>query len=1631
MKSLRKHWKPMVLGFASVMFAALPVLADDTEIYFGTSNSSVKNNILFVIDTSGSMDSLDGTTTTRIDKLKTAFTTLLNSLDNVNIGLMRFSDPGGPILYPVTNISKTIPLSDASGVISKTVASGTDDGYQQNTAGTVDLSGSTLYLGKYTNTTTASYSITKTLSASANDADECVWATGTLVSSANTVDLTNQSVRNYAGTSGSTGTGVNSITCVSSGQREAGLIFTGITIPANAVIDSAYLSLVVSGIRGTSKSFNLTFYGEKASASTFSTVSGPYARWLSNRTSASAVWSFSGLPSVGAALTSANLSAIVQELASSSYLASGGNISLLFQDSSTTRNVDFYSYDNTTNSSYRPQLTINYHIDTVSSYDTTTALRFADVNLPRNAKITSAYLGFTAASSVAGTASFIIKGEASGNSTTLGTSSNNITSRSTTTASVPWNSSSTPALSDWTAGTIYPSPDVTSIVQELANRSDWCGGNALTLLLSGSGQRIPAAYDSGSSTAPTLVINYDPNSVPTDGTSCKKSTLTRQIKSSSDDAQEDAGTSNAQLTSTMLSLAATLTTTKTKKTTTTTGVTSDIGLRFSNLAIPKGATIQSATLQFDAMGSDSSSLDLTIYGEASDNSTTFTATNNGVDGRTRTSQSVSWSSVPSWSSGTWYSSPDVSTIVQALVNRSNWVPGNAMGFIITGSSNLNIRRAYSYDGSAGNAPKLTVSFIDNGSATSAQTYTVKDKLLEIVDAFTPGGYTPLQDTFYEGVQYFRGDSVKYGLKRGSGPYAYTRVSYPTSMVAGSYTSITPAGCTDSSDSTCKSETINGSPKYQSPITAACQKNHIVLLTDGLPNHDNSTALIKTLTGAGTCSYAGAGECMPELASWINKTADISSSYSGQQSITVDTISFFQDATSGNFLSDVAKAGGGLSESASSADELVAALEKIAGGTISEDTSFVAAGVSVNAFNRTLNRDDLYFSVFRPGAAPKWPGNVKKYKLAFDSSGNSYIKDANGVDAVDSKTGFFKNADPSTGQTAAKSFWSATADGSAVDQGGAGALITDYTKRKLYTDVGTSTDLSDPTNVLDVSNAALTGDTFGDSTMTSTYLQNLINWTRGQELDAVTAHDPSKDLNANAATRYVFADPLHSRPVAVTYGGTDTNPDITLYVSTNSGFLHAINDHDGSTSTTNDGKELFAYVPSDLLSLQKILFENSSGVDHPFGLDGPLTLWVIDPDGDGVVLNSSNTIETGNEVLLSLGMRRGGRNYYGFDVTDRNHPKLSWTINGGSTTGFSELGETWSQTTKARIQINGITKRVLIFAGGYDNNQDSTVIRATDSMGRAIYIVDAETGALIWSGGNGSSFTKSFSDMKYSIPSTVSAADINGDGLMDYFFVGDMGGQVWRFDINNSAADASTLITGGVIADLGVASGSNTAANNRRFFHAPSISAGKKSDGTPYLAIGIGSGWQAHPLNTDTTDKFYMIWQTDVFSAPSSYTKITESQLFNADADLIQVGTSAQQSTATSQLNAASGWYITMSNKGEKVLSAPVVINGEIIFTTYQPSVAVTADPCIPQTGTNRSYTMSVKDATATVDYTGDGALTAEDRMHVLNVPGIVDSTKLTCTTDGCATMQGASTAKKNMGTSDDMHRIYWYENRTR
>ena len=886
----------------------------------------------------------------------------------------------------------------------------------------------------------------------------------------------------------------------------------------------------------------------------------------------------------------------------------------------------------------------------------------------------------------------------------------------------------------------------------------------------------------------------------------------------------------------------------------------------------------------------------------------------------------------------WVNSPGTTT-TKTRLNIVKEVFGNLMDSI----SNLNIA-VMRFDNRAASENKGGYFVMPMQELTAANRQSYKDA----VNAITAGGHTPLAETLYESYLFYKGAAPEFGNS-----------SSPATNVAG----------------------VMQGATYDSPIDYQCQKNFVILLTDGEPTYDtDADSLIEGLpgfsatTGAASCD----GDCLDELADYMY-TKDCSTLVDKQNVITY-TIGFNTNQT---LLNLAATKGGGKYYTADNTAQLTDAFTTIVTEILAINSTFVAPAVTVNAFNQFTHRDELYFALFRPSGHPKWNGNVKRFRLA----GNPpVIVDRFGVPAIDENTGFFK---PSV-----TSFWTDPADapdGDAVEKGGSASRLTLVRPMYTYTSASApnNTDLTLDAHAVATTNTALTGALLGDGSMSVTRRSNLINWMKG-----VDVLDDDSDGDATDARRFV-GDPLHTKPVLITYGGTEADPDITLYSATNHGYLHAID--------TATGSEIFSFIPQELLPQVSTLYDDNAGIDHPYGLDGPLTTWFNDVNGNRMLLSGNNP-EPGEYVYLYVGMRRGGNNYYALDVSQRDRPLLKWIIK-GQTGDFSELAQSWSGITVAKVKFNGSDRMVAFFGGGYDTNQDSAVAAGVDSKGRAIYMIDAETGEKLWQAGpsgtgNASSADPNLvlSDMTYSIPSDVRIIDLDGDGLRDRLYVGDMGGRVWRFDINSGNTGASDFATGGIIANIGGV----TAANSRRFYYPPDVSLSKDKQ---FLNIAIGSGYRAKPTNKDVHDSFYVFRDKNVFTTAFDgsgnviYPTSTLSDLYDATSNIIGEGSDAQIDVARTALDSKNGFYIQLKSGntwlGEKVLAKSITYSGNVMFTTFTPVASSQVAACSPSQGQAKAYLININDGTPVQDLSNTGSeLTAEDRAMDLVRGGIPPEPKL-------------------------------------
>ena len=601
-------------------------------------------------------------------------------------------------------------------------------------------------------------------------------------------------------------------------------------------------------------------------------------------------------------------------------------------------------------------------------------------------------------------------------------------------------------------------------------------------------------------------------------------------------------------------------------------------------------------------------------------------------------------------------------------------------------------------------------------------------------------------------------------------------------------------------------------------------------------------------------------------------------------------------------------------------------------------------------------------------------------------------------AVNNTGSFFDNA---------RSFWSATDDGNQTEQGGAASHLDNHSTRNLKTWIGSTVPAGGSSlQNLDaslVSNVALAPELAIALNEVDPLVQaSLINWIRG-----------SADGTANGTVqRKAMGDPLHSEPALALYACTTytdntytscATEDQTVFVSGNEGMLQAID--------TSDGSEHFSFMPQALLENIKTLKDNAeitSGIPKVYGLDSSVALWVNDANRNGVIYGGKDPdsatpallsgLNTGEHIYAYVTMGRGGRDIYALNVTDRSNPTLLWQIKGGSA-GFENLGQTWSVPVPTKIKVsNGstvTTRDVLIFAGGYDPAQDAATALTADSMGNALYIVDAITGAKIWSASNEDSPTKTLSNMQYGMPASPRVIDFNGDDLADQIFIGDMGGQLWRFYINNGSTAANLVSqvdsngngtlesTDGVFATIG---GSGE-AGLRRFYNSPDAAL-TRHDGKIQLAVSIGSGHRGHPLSVATADRFYSFRSTQVYNpnGTAAHTAIVEANLYDATANTIQTGTVSEKAAELASLNAAKGWMIRLGSatSGEKALAESLTYAGITFFTTYAPG-DVSASPCQAVPGEGRVYAVNLTDATA-YSTTNDPAASRSRVTDTVGIP---------------------------------------------
>lgn len=1259
-------------------------------------------------------------------------------------------------------------------------------------------------------------------------------------------------------------------------------------------------------------------------------------------------------------------------------------------------------------------------------------LRFQGVNVPRGATVTRAYLKFTSGLSSSSTANLIVKAQ-TGDAASFETTAGNISGRSTTSASVNWNASSaTYPMTAWTYGNTYRTPELKDVVQEVVSRTDWCGGSAMGFVILSSDDssvRNVLSYDNDPTTAPVLHVEFNPSSVPTN--TCVKQVYSTSIKDAKDDGVQTLTRDNVTNDNNVFLAGTTddkiLNMVSTKKSSSNSLTKRMVGIRFQDIPLKKGANIIDAKLVFTGVTglstNESSSVTtaslnaqaaLKIKGELG-TSKPFEETVNNFGNRAKTTTEVSWDLpvTSPWEVNKRYKTPTIKTIVQEIVNSDAWELYGNMAFFITSNDETSLRKAGAFDQSPTIAPVLEITvdgLLGEGGFTETVRTHIKNEV-QLMEKAVSGlvadeaAYTPLVDALYEGALYYRGSAVS-GAANDRRNKRFYRVSHKLSH-NGPIIGIEEATCSpDLPDypfsEGCKGEKIQGgfAAVYNSPISAGCQTNHIILLSDGAPTMNTVAGAIKGAGGAqgisltcekppvkyyGTASgpkeYGQNQECGPELAAFL-ATTDNKSSLPGSiiKTHTIglklgDNVGGEDNSLGEKYLKAIAKAGKGGYYRADTADDLLLAFRTIIATAMTDSTSFAAPAVSINVFNRLYHNNEVYFTFFKPSNKVAWEGNVKRYNMCTDKS-NVDCKSCTEEEIVLNKCKMpilgrdGKSILDANDSISDKAFdvWSTLADpdGRKVTMAGAGSVVPAPDNRKIYSNVvgDSAIALTDAVNAVTTTNSSLTTTMLNVATEASpdAARTELINWIRGYT-----------DVTTGTLRDWRFGDPLHSTPGVFTYGKeTDGTPKTKVIVNTNEGAIRML---DGKT-----GVEDWMFIPRDMLAIQKQLKNNEVSSQRLYGIDGRPVVWARDNNYNGIIESANN-----DSVWVFTGMRRGGRNIYALQVTPDtanppvHKPRLMWTIFGGQSGDqgdFSKLGQTWSTPIVTKVLYNGAPKTVLLFAGGFDaTTQDTTAnYQQQASMGNAIYMVDPlDGGKLLWLAGNtnNTSANLKLTGMNYSFPSDLTVIDGDGDGLTDRIYVGDTGGQLWRIDIRDVGKGYSV---GGRLATLG---DSTTSAGKRRFFYAPDVARLTDVKYSPYAndidLVLIGSGYRPHPLDKTINDRLYAFrdrqtgWlvgdgtggksgnavqdtpafldQTVAGGSAAAVTKfftITEDKLYDATTEVLNTATDTTiLDGAKTAIQKSLGWKVELKDAtagfiGEKALAKPLVLNGIAYYTTFVP-----------------------------------------------------------------------------------------------
>ena len=314
-------------------------------------------------------------------------------------------------------------------------------------------------------------------------------------------------------------------------------------------------------------------------------------------------------------------------------------------------------------------------------------------------------------------------------------------------------------------------------------------------------------------------------------------------------------------------------------------------------------------------------------------------------------------------------------------------------------------------------------------------------------------------------------------------------------------------------------------------------------------------------------------------------------------------------------------------------------------------------------------------------------------------------------------------------------------------------------------------------------------------------------------------------------------------------------------------------------------------------------------------------------------------------------------------------------------------------------------------GGYDASdcKGGSGCGSGGQRGKGFFVIDMQTGKVLWSFTNGDTTTNTtHTDMDYSLPGSPLVLDTDNDSFIDTAYIGDMGGNMWRFTFCKEAdmpscgpSGKAKNWTGGLFFD-------SSTGTIRPIYTSPTAA----YDTAGNLWIYWGTGDKTDPTAPNAQEHFYAVKDNPPRTA--TY-KISDIQNITAD-----------NKTFTPDSRYA-GWRIQFTGQGEKFLSDPFVFGGVAYFTTFTPSHGASADPC-DESGTAKLWGVYYT--------TGKGAMNGERFMDLGAGMGTVTPSVSpegnAAIYGGTSTSTGGSHYEKvwePTGTGSQTNMIYWRDRR--